>query len=211
MPVLATPGRHSDRPPCLLLACACARVQKCVCVYSVPVFPFKITPSSPVMSQCTHSRTKCPHAWPPLHHSRDAWMVDVREHWQVWAQLCSSRSGACSSPGVREWPGAAAAVTPGISFPDRPARGNVEVAGSRRPAGETCGGRSCGDWGRVSSLCCRRMQVLWGALWGASSLRAWVYSGGRSTPSRPPTLVASPALFPTPTWYMSDPSRRRCD
>lgn len=124
LPVLATPGRHSDRPPCLLLACVLVRVS---------VFPFKITPSSPVMSQCTRAHKKFPHV-PPLHHSRAAVIVNVREHWQVWAQLCFSLSGACRAPGIQEWPGAAAAVTPGISFPDKPARdGERKCGGCRVP------------------------------------------------------------------------------
>lgn len=51
----------------------------------------------------------------------------------------------------------------------------MEVAGSRRPAGETCGGMSCGDWGnfflfsavlQCSLLLPPYAGALWGALWG---------------------------------------------
>lgn len=131
-------------------------------------------------------------------------MVDVREHWQVWAQLCFSRSGACRASGVQEWPGAAAAVTPGISFPDKPARGNVEVAGSRRPAGETCGGRLCGDWGkfpRDAMLCSALLPPYAGALGLLSG-----ETGRRSTPSRPHPSAFS-RIVSHPYTYISDPSR----
>lgn len=174
----------------LVYVCACVSVCLSVCL----VFPFKITPSSPVMSQrtCAHKISLSP---PPPYTT--AVIVDVREHWQVWAQLCFSLSGACRAAGIQEWPGAAAAVTPGISFHDKPAREDVEVAGSRRPAGETCGGRSCGDWGNC--LCSADCSALLPPYAGAPSRS--------STPSRPHPCGFSRIVSHPYSPYLSDPSR----
>lgn len=124
-----------DRPVYYWRVYVCVCVCVCMCVLCVcllvrvSVFPFKITPSSPVMSQCT-----CAQIFSPSPLTPQPVIVAVREHWQVWAQLCFSLSGACRAPGMQEWPGAAAAVTPGISFPDKPARnGERKCGGCRVP------------------------------------------------------------------------------